>query len=264
MLTGCAVNRMFQPQVHEVRRGETLSSIAASYGLNWHNLARWNHIRPPYIIEIGQRLTLDPFPPLDYSHIGRRSPPRQANTAPPPRSRVTPIPRERGPSVTRLPAEPPSVSRAEPAPLPKTATTPAPTPESAPEPIIEPALTSPEGWRWPLATSVLRTHDAERTRQGIDLYGVAGTPIYAARAGEVVYSGTGLQGFGKLVIIKHGAHYLSAYGFNRNVKVNEGDEIAAGQHIADMGIGPQSRAALHFEIRRDGKPIDPATVLPEL
>lgn len=281
VLGGCAVNRVFIPEVHKVHPGESLSSIAAGYGLNWHNLARWNDIEPPYTIYIGQRLSLDPFPPLNYDRMRRRRRAARVSRHPTPRSTVTAMPDGRGPRVTRVPA-------------PRTPTR--PTPE-APANTVSPRdpgssghsresadgadetavatrqpqrpaadsglLVGPQGWRWPLASSVLDSNGADPIRHGINLYGTAGTPVYAARAGQVVYSGVGLQGYGRLVIIKHEGNYLSAYGYAQNVRVEEGDRIAAGEHIADMGLGPGSRAMLYFEVRHGGEPVPPKRVLPQ-
>src|SRR5699024_1736388 len=125
------------------------------------------------------------------------------------------------------------------------------------------AATNEAGWRWPLAPKAMASQNVESARHGINLYADEGTPVYAAHAGSVVYSGAGLQGIGKLVIIKHNGEYLSAYGYVRDLQVDEGDKVTAGSHIADMGVGPGSRAELHFEVRHKGKPINPESVLPK-
>ena len=101
-----------------------------------------------------------------------------------------------------------------------------------------------------------------RNGQGIDIGGREGSPVYAASSGRVVYNGTGLKGYGQLIIIQHDEAYLSAYGFNRRTRVEQGQDVAAGAHIADMGRGPQNKPMLHFEIRKNGEPIDPESVLP--
>lgn len=276
LLSGCAFNRTFIPEVYEVHRGDTLSGIAARFGLDWHALARWNDIRPPYRIYIGQRLSLDPFPPLNYDRMrrkrraARRSRQRRRSRHPTPRSTVTALTPDRGPSVTRLPTNQSTAASGErghvtdgPPSRQPAAGTAAATQESSRPPPAPAPLVNDRGWRWPLAASVLDSHGSRPSRNGINLYGIAGTPVYAARGGQVVYAGVGLQGFGKLVIIKHDEHYMSAYGYTRNLQVDEGDRVAAGEHIADMGLGPGSRAMLHFEIRHDGEPIDPASVLPD-
>lgn len=296
LLGGCAINRVFIPEVHRVRPGESLSSIAAEYGLNWHNLARWNGIKSPYTIHVGQRLSLDAFPPLNYAHMGRdrqkghaeRGSRSRKSRQPTPRSTVTAMPANPGPKVTRLSSRQQpkwqmdgrsgvvniaSANLPEPAASPTTHNADGTGKDKSDKPVDQqqsrqasapPPLVSPEGWRWPLASSVLKGHDAKSIRHGINLFGIAGAPVYAARAGKVVYSGVGLQGFGQLVIIQHEGEYLSAYSYMKQVQVKEGERITAGEHIANMGIGPGSRAVLHFEIRHEGEPIDPTSVLPEL
>ncbi len=102
----------------------------------------------------------------------------------------------------------------------------------------------------------------DQTRQGIDIAGKAGDPVRAAADGQVVYSGNGLIGYGELIIVKHSASLLSAYGHNRRRLVQEGDTVKAGQQIAEMGSTSASRDMLHFEIRRNGKPVDPMAFLP--
>lgn len=320
LVSGCAFNRVFIPEVHKVHRGESLTSIAAAYDLNWRNLARWNDIDPPYNLRVGQRLSLDPFPPLNYGRMRRQRQamrrqsggmrqPRDVS----PRATVTALPSGDGLSVAPL-STPQPVSGQQPSgsaskapavqPIPKNepslpqsdalGSTPAAAAGSAQPamtanagrvgasasgndsttstqtdaPVDAPAtnpppLVSDAGWRWPLAASVLNAHKAKPIRHGLNLQGIKGTPVYAARDGQVVYSGVGLQGFGQLVIIKHDDNYLSAYGYVENVRVEEGDRIASGEHIADMGLGPGRQAMLHFEIRHEGESIDPQSVLPQ-
>lgn len=310
LLGGCAFNRSMQPETYQVQPGDTLSAIARAHGLDWHRLARWNRIPPPYTIHVGQRLSLDPFAPLDYGQLGGQQRPT-GQRHPTPRSTVTPVRENRSYTVSPLsggqqqgsnaprrtigpgaeqprsaagttgswngqmtqpprlgtpqsppPVLPPVVQGAQPAGQ-------APLAEQQPQPAQAPAeaaqvLTNEAGWRWPLASSILASHEIESARHGINLYGVEGAPVYAAHAGNVVYSGAGLQGIGQLVIIKHKGEYLSAYGYVTGLQVEDGDKVSAGTHIADMGIGPGSRAELHFEVRHKGEPIDPKSVLPKL
>ena len=118
-------------------------------------------------------------------------------------------------------------------------------------------------WRWPGAGNVIGTFVAgDQTKQGIDIAGKAGDPVQAAADGEVVYSGNGLLGYGELIIVKHNANFLSAYGHNRARLVKEGDKVKAGQQIAEMGSSASSRDELHFEIRKNGKPVNPLDYLP--
>jgi lipoprotein NlpD len=118
-------------------------------------------------------------------------------------------------------------------------------------------------WRWPSAGKVIGTYVAgDQTKQGVDIAGSAGDPVLASADGEVVYSGNGLLGYGELVIVKHNASFLSAYGHNRKRMVAEGDKVRAGQKIAEMGSSASSRDELHFEIRKNGKPVNPLDYLP--
>ena len=156
---------------------------------------------------------------------------------------------------------------------------PAPTPTPAPMPVVKPTPTPAPiaaaiepgptqrvagiGWRWPASGRVVAGYDAaDPARQGLDIAGNAGQSVLAAADGEVVYSGNGLIGYGELIIIKHDAEFLSAYGYNRKRLVAEGQRVRAGQPIAEMGRSPAAVDALHFEIRRGGKPVDPSRYLP--
>ena len=132
-----------------------------------------------------------------------------------------------------------------------------PAPRPAPPRSISPA---PSRWQWPTVGRVERGYSARS--KGIEIGGDPGQRIEAAAAGRVVYSGAALKGYGQLLIIKHNDTWLSAYGHNRKLRVAEGDAVSAGQHIADMGIGPSSRAVLHFEIRKNGQPVNPEPLLP--
>ena len=117
-------------------------------------------------------------------------------------------------------------------------------------------------WMWPAKGKVVAQFSDTANLKGIDIAGTAGEPVYASAAGRVVYAGSGLRGYGKLIIIKHNATYLSAYAHNQNILVKEGQQVARGQKIAEMGSTDASRVMLHFEIRRFGKPMDPEKFLP--
>lgn len=224
LLAGCSLRQTFRPELHTVARGETLYSIAWDYGIKWQNLARWNGIEPPYTIYPGQELTLDPYGPV----------------------------RAEAPSSSRDEASS-STSRRE-----QSAAKPTPAPAPTP-PASRPR---PDGWRWPAGGAVLRAYTGGESLSGIDIGGKAGDTVHAAQAGRVVYSGTGLKGYGNLVIIKHDEHFLSAYGYNRKLLVEQGRQVRVGEAIAEMGVGPNQQPALHFEVRRDGAPINPREVLP--
>jgi len=138
---------------------------------------------------------------------------------------------------------------------------PAATPVRTPQPAVAdaPALR----WSWPTRGTLLRQFgDRGGLSNGIGIGGTAGQEVRAAAAGRVVYAGSGLQAYGQLVIINHDDRFLSAYGYNERLLVSQGDAVALGQPIARMGLGPERRAQLHFEIRRNGTPVDPLTYLP--
>ena len=210
-----------------VKRGDTLYRIAVNNGISPLDLAMWNNIRAPYTIYPGQRLRLYPES----------------------RTRQTASTTTR--SATRPGARPPA----------RPATTPArPAPvRSSPEP----AAASNLAWRWPADGQLVgRYVSGEPTKQGIDIAGTGGAPVRAAGDGVVVYSGSGLVGYGELIIVKHDDEWLSAYGHNRSRLVNEGQLVKAGQQIAEMGRTGAARDMLHFEIRHNGKPVDPLLYLP--
>jgi len=144
------------------------------------------------------------------------------------------------------------------------------TPQAAPV-VIPPSRSAkisntasvPIRWQWPARGSLLNSFsDADIARKGIDIAGKTGQAVNAAAAGHVVYAGSGLLNYGKLIILKHDDNYLSAYAYNQDLLVKEGDVVVAGQHIADMGQKTMGGAMLHFEIRYDGRPIDPLKYLP--
>ena len=138
-----------------------------------------------------------------------------------------------------------------------------PPPRTAPKPTVAPP-SSPFAWRWPVDGALLSRYVAgEPTRQGIDVAGAEGAPVRAAADGVVVYSGSGLVGYGELVIVKHDDQWLSAYGHNRARLVKEGQAVKAGQQIAELGHSGAARDMLHFEIRYNGKPVDPLHYLPK-
>lgn len=215
--------------VHVVQRGESLFSIAWQHGLDYHTVAAWNGIRPPYTIYPGQKLRLRAA--------------SQARAAPP--------------SATA-----PTIERRN-APTPSTATRPNATTATKPTPTQTPASTTTVHWQWPSNGPIVRRFDADSSgKKGILLSGAQGSDVRAAAAGQVVYAGSGLVGYGRLIIVKHNDTYLSAYGHNRNLLVKEGEVVRAGQVIAQMGSSGTNRTQLHFEIRRNGKSVDPFRYLP--
>jgi lipoprotein NlpD len=244
---------MTQDGYYRVRRGDSLHAIAFNFGLDWRDIARWNNIRAPYVIYPDQMLRVSEAPPSravtttgtgPAPSVSERSSERAVQTAP---SR---------PAATPAPS----------APVPQSAT---PRPEPSVTPPTSPAASAgaskadPTRWLWPTDGRLLSTFKAgDPSRNGIELAGSEGQAIRASAAGEVVYSGNGLIGYGELIIIKHSDRMLSAYGHNRKRLVAEGQAVAAGEKIAEMGRDERNRALLHFEIRRGGTPQDPMKYLP--
>ncbi len=214
-----------------VQRGDTLYRIASNHGIAVRDLAAWNGIPEPYTIHPGERLKLYPG-----SATGASKPATTATASRPSGSTTT----------TTAPR----------------ATTPAPKPAAPAAPAVP--VSSGFAWRWPADGELIGRYVAgEPTKQGIDIAGSSGAAVKAAADGVVVYSGSGLVGYGELIIIKHNEQWLSAYGHNRSRMVNEGQLVKAGQQIAEMGRSGAARDMLHFEVRYNGKPVDPLLYLPK-
>lgn len=221
---------------HSVRSGETLYGISFRFGLRFQDVAAWNGIHDPYVIEVGQRLRLRP--PSREPMLA--SPARPGSAA--------------GPNVS-------APAGAIAAPI---ATAPAsPGTGGAQASIGGAAPIAGPTWRWPTRGQIIgRYVTGDQTQQGINIAGNAGQDVAAAADGVVVYSGAGLVGYGELIIIKHSDEWLSAYAHNRRRLVTEGSRVKAGEKIAEMGRTGAIRDMLHFEIRRNGKPVDPLQLLP--
>ncbi|MDE2088688.1 MAG: peptidoglycan DD-metalloendopeptidase family protein [Gammaproteobacteria bacterium] len=244
------------PGYYIVKPGDTLYSIAWQYGLDYRQLAQWNGIGPSYLIYAGQRLRVAP-PPAPPSAPAR---PSGTVTAPAPGlARNNPV-IERPYGYSPTPSRGTPKRRYEPAAPP-----PRPVPRSvrvapAPRRVAHHEIR----WRWPTYGTVVHGYDPDAPgRKGVDIAGRVGQFINAAASGRVVYSGGGLVGYGRIIIIKHSRAYLSAYAFNEKLFVKEGQEVHAGQLIAEMGRNGNGRPMLHFEIRRNGKPVDPLRYLPK-
>lgn len=215
-----------------VKRGDTLYSIAFRFGWDWRRLAAHNGIRAPYVIVPGQVIRFS----------GAARAPVVAKTT----AKST----ARKPSATQ--------SKAKPAAKPVSSVT---NSKAKPQPV----MTAQTGkWLWPAAGTVVGTYSSNTSlNKGIDIAGKLGQPIMATADGSVVYAGSGLRGYGELIIIKHNDTFISAYGHNRRLLVEEGQAVKAGQQIAEMGSTGTDRVKLHFEIRRQGKPVDPLQYLPK-
>lgn len=243
---------------HVVVRGDTLYAIAFRNGLDYRDLARWNSISAPYTIYPGQRLRLASSAPV------AAAPPRSTTRPATPAPATRPAPSATGSTIAQQPPAPVSPASTTQAPVAVPATTPVSGPATTPI-VATGSSRTVHGitWRWPTSGQLIsRFVVGEPTKQGIGVAGNAGQPIVAAADGEVVYSGSGLIGYGELVIIRHSDTFLSAYGHNRKRLVDEGQRVRAGQQIAEMGRSGASRDMLHFEVRQNGKPVDPMGFIP--
>ncbi|MBU3070260.1 peptidoglycan DD-metalloendopeptidase family protein [Aestuariicella sp. G3-2] len=209
---------------HTVSRGETLYSIAWRYGLDYKDLARRNGVNRQFTIYPGQKIYLSGTAPKI------KSPTKVVKTSTarssPPRSKTT----------------------------------------TKPEPISnKPRITDQRlKWQWPAKGEVLAGFSSQKSlNKGVDINGRLGESVLAAASGVVVYAGSGIRGYGKLLIVKHNEHYLSAYAHNSKLLVREKENVKAGQKIAEIGNSGTDRSKLHFEIRREGKPVDPLQYLPK-
>ena len=246
-----------RPDTYVVKRGDTLFNIALDQGLDYRELAQWNNLSDPNRIQVGQELRL-------------RAPDAVAQSSPiraPGIAESRPLGAQSGgdapktePRAGKQPYSEENLAlmqkggEARPQPAPK----PAPVTQSAPSADEDDKV----DWGWPVSGKLIAGF-SEATNKGIDIAGKLGDPVFASAGGRVVYSGQGLRGYGKLIIIKHNNTFLSAYAHNKEILVKEGQNVVKGQKIAEVGNTDADQAKLHFEIRRLGKPVDPAKFLPE-
>jgi len=252
---------------HTVQRGETLVGIALQYGLDYRELAAWNNIVNPNLLSTGQVLVV-------------AAPP---GSQPPPGPVTTPLALP-GPPIEARPLANTDVAKVEPrgqkmpytdralaqlmaeagaaAPAPSTPPVPGPAAPAAPDPDRRGTDREDVDWMWPVKGKVLAPFS--ESSKGMDIAGRKGAPVVAAASGRVVYAGVGLRGYGKLIIIKHNNTWLSAYAHNDNLLVKEQQDVRKGQKIAEMGQTDADQVKLHFEVRRVGKPVDPAKILPAM
>jgi lipoprotein NlpD len=259
---------------YRVRRGDTLYAIAFRYALDWRDIAHWNDIGAPYVIQPDQLLRLGPpgsgaraagaSPPATVESPGVSIRPAPAASAATTRTVETPRAITVSPEQdSRAPAQREAVESeardegptlAEPSPA-----------DSPPSALPVTALPSgdPGRWMWPTEGRILSQFRAgDPSRKGLDIAGEVGQPVTASAGGLIVYSGSGLIGYGELIIIKHSDRMLSAYAHNSRRLVSEGQQVAAGNPIAEMGTNDRNQAVLHFEIRVNGTPEDPLKFLP--
>jgi lipoprotein NlpD len=232
-----------KPGYYTVKPGDTLIRIGLESGQTWKDIARWNNLENANLIEVGQVLRV---------------------VAPSAVVASAPAPAENGvvtrpvTSSTIAPASTPAPKGGASSPVASSAT-PAPAPAPAPAPVA--ADDDSLGFIWPASGSLLAGFDESRNK-GYDIAGKAGDPVLAAADGRVVYAGAGLRGYGNLIILKHNNTFLTAYAHNQALLVKEDQSVRKGQKIAEMGNSDADRVKLHFEIRRQGKPVDPSRYLP--
>ena len=233
-----------KPGYYSVKSGDTLIRIGMDNGQSWRDIARWNNIENPNLIETGQVLRVTP--PEETGVVVRPVSSTNVVTSPAPANTASAPALASNTASVRPPASaanPPNAST----PTNNLANT-----DSAEDTV---------SFQWPTRGNVLAGFD-EVKNKGIDIAGKAGDPVLAAADGKVVYAGSGLRGYGNLVILKHNNTYLTAYAHNQSLLVKEDQAIKRGQKIAEMGNSDADQVKLHFEIRRQGKPVDPAKYLP--
>lgn len=276
VLAGCAANQPApvseratgaqeaKPGYYVVRPGDTLLSISRRYNVGVADLVSWNRLGDPNQIEVGQELRV--AVPLAAGNASSGN--VVVRPIAPPGVEVSPVaPQDgsgnasmpgglrQGPLGGKVPYSDQALAAA------RGSAVPAPTAAPTTPPVAVPTPGLPTGWIWPANGKVIATF-TDNASKGIDIAGKLGDPVVASEAGKVVYAGSGLRGYGKLVIIKHDADFLTAYAHNRELLVKEGDAVNKGQKIAELGNTDTDRPELHFEVRRQGKPVDPLKFLP--
>ena len=234
-----------KPGFYTVRQGDTIMRIATEVNQPWRDIARWNNLDNPNLIEVGQVL--------------RVVPPAGTTVASAPALTEGPRPAAGTPAPAPAPAKPavPVATQTTPGVTPAPA--PAPAPASPPPPPS--AGADDVDFIWPASGALIAGFD-EAKNKGLGIAGKAGDAVLAAADGRVVYAGAGLRGYGNLIILKHNNTFLTAYAHNQTLLVKEDQTVKKGQKIAEMGSTDADRVKLHFEIRRSGKPVDPARYLP--
>jgi lipoprotein NlpD len=257
----------WRPEIYTVQKGDTLYSIALEHGLDYRELAEANGIEDVNVIHVGRQLRLKPAQQAALTVPLKAAPAVEGR---PIGGAVSSV--KNAPKPLKLAYSEKVVAQVEG----QSAAVAAPKPEPAPAKLAkaderprpaEPAKDSSGDdddqvdWGWPVNGKVIAGFADSQNGKGVDIAGKSGQPVFASASGKVVYSGSGLRGYGKLIIIKHNKTYLSAYAHNSQILVKEGQAVAKGQKIAEMGDSDADQVKLHFEIRRLGKPVDPAKYL---
>jgi|CXWL01.1.fsa_nt_gi lipoprotein NlpD len=251
----------WRPEVYVVQKGDTLYSIAFNYGFGYRELAELNGIQNPSVISIGQTIRLFPGKPI--TPVATENKPAEPLPKDQPKLVKYPYSEAAMGLIDKVqqqitPAEMPVPAVA----LPSTKVAAKETVKLPTEEVDDEKEEPSIDWSMPTQGKLIAQFSESASRKGIDIAGKLGQPVLASAAGKVVYSGSGLRGYGKLIIIKHNATYLSAYAHNDKILVKEGQSVTRGQKIAAMGSTDSDKVKLHFEVRRLGKPVDPAKFLP--
>jgi lipoprotein NlpD len=234
-----------KPGYYTVKPGDKLIRIALDNGQNWRDLVKWNKLDNPNVIEVGQVLRVVPPGADPAAAVTRPVAAARVESKPLERPATAPVPTSASPSAPSVAASPVAAAA----------------PPSAPAAPVVREGDDDVNWMWPASGAVVVQFDDVRSK-GLAIAGKAGDPVFAAADGRVVYAGSGLRGYGNLLIVKHNNTYLTAYAHNQTLLVKEDQAVRRGQRIAEMGSTDAERVQLHFEIRRLGKPIDPAKLLP--
>jgi lipoprotein NlpD len=227
-----------KPGFYTVKPGDTMIRVGLETGQNWKDLIKWNNLDNPNVIEVGQVLRVVP-PGADPNAVATR-----------------------GVTAAKIDVKPLDVPRTASGASGVAVASAASTPVALPAPAAAtPRDDDDVNWQWPATGQVVAGFDDVRSK-GLSISGKAGDPVLAAADGRVVYAGSGLRGYGNLVILKHNSTFLTAYAHNQALLVKEDQTVRRGQKIAEMGATDSDRVLLHFEIRKLGRPIDPAKLLP--
>ena len=266
------------PGFYTVKKGDTLYSIALEHGQDYKDISAWNNLDNPNLIKIGQQLRIAPAEGTPVAETRPVSAPPEVESRPFPATSagstvisssdsITPETYKREPKAGTQPYSDQAWAQMQQPESPPAPAKPVAPPEPGSPPAAEPPAPQPAvnndwiDWSWPVSGKVILPY-AEGTNKGINISAKSGQPVLAAAAGKVTLVSNALRGYGNLVVVKHNTTYLSVYAHNSKILVKEGDSVTKGQQIAEVGSSDSDQPQLHFEIRRQGKPVDPAQFLP--